>query len=205
MEQNEDSILRKTLQLQLENPCRGDWGSTCLNDLKELDITLTLHEIRTITKSKFSSILKEQIRRFALIYLIGKQGKKGREMKYDSLELSEYLQPINDELSIEQKREMFSVKNRMIDIPYNFPRKNMHNICVCGETEDMSHIYNCEMLNIDEPNLSYETIYTGNMKQQIEVYKIFKQNLDKREFIKSEIETPCDPDEIRCKSVMDNK
>ena len=126
-------------------------------------------------------------------------------MKYDSLEMSEYLQPINDELSIEQKREMFSVKNRMIDIPYNFPRKNMHNICVCGETEDMSHIYNCEMLNIDEPNLSYETIYTGNMKQQIEVYKIFKQNLDKREFIKSEIETPCDPDEIRCKSVMDNK
>ena len=205
LEQNEDSVLRKTLQLQIENPCRGDWGSTCINDLKELDITLSLQEIRTLTKSKFSSILKEQIKRCALIYLNGKQGEKGKEMKYNSLEMSEYLQPTNDELSIEQKREMFSVKNRMIDIPYNFPRKNMHNKCVCGETEDMSHIYNCELLNKNEPNLSYETIFTGNLKQQIEVYKIFKHNLDQRELIKSEIESPCDPDEIRCKSVMDNK
>ena len=119
--------------------------------------------------------------------------------------MSEYLQPINNELSIEQKREMFSIRNRMLDIPYNFPGKNKHNECECGETEDMSHIYNCEMLNKNETNLSYETIYTGNMKQQIEVYKIFKQNLDQREFIKSEIEFPCDPVEIRCISVMDNK
>ena len=73
-------------------------------------------------------MLKEQIRRNALVYLNGKQGEKGKEIKYTSLEMSEYLQPINNELSIEQKREMFSVKNRMIDIPYNFPRKNMHNI-----------------------------------------------------------------------------
>ena len=81
----------------------------------------------------------------------------------------------------------------------------MHNICVCGETEDMSHIYNCEMLNTNEPNLSYETIYTGNMKQQIEVFKVFKQNLDQRELIKNQTESPCDPDKIRCISVMDNK
>jgi hypothetical protein len=81
LEQNEDSILRKTLQLQLENPCRGDWGSTCLNDLKELNITQTLQEIRTLPKSKFTNILKEQLRRNALVYLNGKQGEKGKETK----------------------------------------------------------------------------------------------------------------------------
>ena len=166
---------------------------------------MTLHEIRTLTKSKFTNMLKEQIRRNALVYLNGKQGEKGKEIKYTSLEMSEYLQPINNELSIEQKREMFSIRNRMLDIPYNFPGKNKHSECECGETEDMSHIYNCEMLNKNETNLSYETIYTGNMKQQIEVYKIFKQNSDQREFIQSEIDSPCDPDEIRCISVMDNK
>ena len=32
LEQNEDSILKKSLQLQFENPNRGDWGSTCLSD-----------------------------------------------------------------------------------------------------------------------------------------------------------------------------
>ena len=60
--------------------------------------------------------------------------------------MSEYLQPSNLALTIEQKREMFSIRNWMIDFPQNFPGKNMHKKCVCGETEEMIHIYNCEML-----------------------------------------------------------
>ena len=95
--------------------------------------------------------------------------------------MSEYLQPSNLALKIEQKREMFSIRNRMIDIPQN----------------------NCEMLKKSETNLPYEKIFNGNMKQQIEVYNIFKENLDQRETIRSKINFPCDPDEIRCISVMD--
>ena len=34
-------------------------------------------------------------------------------------------------------------------------------------------------------------------EQQIKVCKIFKQNLNQRVVIKSEIEPPCDPDEIQ--------
>ena len=139
------------------------------------------------------------------MYLTCRQGEKGKEIKYTSLEMSEYLQPLNNELSIEQKHEMLSIRNRMIDIPYNFSGKNKENKCECNETEDMLHIYNCEMLNTNEPNLPYETIFKGNIKQQIEVYKIFKQNLNQRQFLMNENESPCDPDEIHCISVMDNK
>ena len=89
----------------------------------------------------------------------------------------------------------------MIDIPNNFPGRKEHNQCVCGETEEMTHIYNCEMLKKCETELTYEKIFIGNMKQQIEVYKIFKQNLEQREILRSK----CDPDEIHCFSVMDNK
>ena len=143
------------------------------------------------------------MRQNALVYLLGKQREKGKEISYSTLEMSEYLQPSNLALTIEQKREMFSIRNRMIDIPQNFPGKNMHNKCVCGETEEMIHIYNCEMLKKSETNLPYEKIFNGNMKQQIEVYNIFKENLDQRETIRSKINFPCDPDEIRCISVMD--
>ena len=116
--------------------------------------------------------------------------------------MSEYLQPSNLALTIEQKREMFSIRNKIIDIPQQISGQNKHNKCVCGETEEMIHIYNCEMLKKSETNLPYEKIFNGNMKQQIEVYNIFKENLDQRETIRSKINFPCDPDEIRCISVM---
>ena len=38
LEQNEDSNLQKMLNLQLENPTKGDWASTCVNDIKELNL-----------------------------------------------------------------------------------------------------------------------------------------------------------------------
>jgi hypothetical protein len=42
---------------------------------------------------------------------------------------------------------MFAVKNRMINIPANFPKPKMEYRCYCGEKEDMKHIYNCEIIN----------------------------------------------------------
>ena len=140
-----------------------------------------------------------------MVYLISKQGKKGKEISYSSLEMSEYLQPINEELTIEQKREMFAVRNSMIDIPNNFSRRDEQNRCICGETEEMIHIFNCEMLKQGETELTYQKIFTGNMSQQIQVYKIFKQNLEKREILRRKTNSTCDPDEIHCFSVMDNK
>ena len=205
LEQDEDSILKKSLQLQFEHPNRGDWGSTSLNDLKELEINLSLQEIRTMSKRRFTNILKEKTRNNALVYLIRKQGIKGKEICYSSLEMSEYLQPINQELTIEPKREFFAVRNCMIDIPNNFSRRDEKYSCICGETEEMIHIYNCEMLKKGETELSYQKIFTGNLTQQIQVYKTFKQNLEKREILKRNNNFPCDPDEIHCFSVMDNK
>jgi hypothetical protein len=39
------------------------------------------------------------------------------------------------------------------------------------------------MLKRSETNLPYEKIFNGNMKKQIKVYNILKENLDQRETI----------------------
>ena len=110
-----------------------------------------------------------------------------RKLEIRKLEMSEYPQPTNTGLTIEQKCEMFAVRNRMIDIEYNFPQKDTLTNCECGTKEDMQHIYICDLLSEDKKyeDLPYNKIFNGNLEQQTTVYKIFKHNLEKREQLKN--------------------
>ena len=94
--------------------------------------------------------------------------------------MSEYLQPFNKSLTIEQKREMFAVRNRMVNIPSNFSSKKEIK-CECGKTEDMVHIYECEIFcDNKQPAIPYGQIFNGNLKEQIMVYTRFSENLKTR-------------------------
>ena len=99
------------LNLQLENPTIEDWASKCMNDLKELNINLSFAEIKSITKIKFTNILKEEMKKNAFKYWKKKRGKKGEGIDYSCIKMSEYLQPTNTNLTVEQKCEMFAVRN----------------------------------------------------------------------------------------------
>ena len=158
LQQNEDSTVSKFFYLQLEIPTRGDWASTCMKDMNELDIQESIAGIKQLTKKQFPQILKEKTRNRALKYLTDKQGTKGRDMEYNRMEMAEYLLPTNNELSIESKRRLFAARNKMINIPSNFSSSKTETKCICEEQESMEHLYNsCKMLNISENILLYET------------------------------------------------
>ena len=95
-------------------------------------------------KEKFSTLVKSRVRENALLYLKKKQKSKGSEIEYKITELADYLQPINP-MPIEKKQKLFAVRNRMVQIPNNFPKSENKAKCFCGEIEDMSHIYNCKI------------------------------------------------------------
>ena len=59
------------------------------------------------------------LKQASLKYLLNKRGKKGNELAYPYLEMAEYLLPYNRQ-SIDEKCEMFAIKNSMINIPSNF-------------------------------------------------------------------------------------
>ena len=117
--------------------------------------------------------------------------------------MSEYLLPSNSELTIDEKRKLFEFKNKMTNIPNNFPKSDVKTICYCGSIEDMEHIYQCELINTksDDNILPYQKIYSGNINEQIKVFRKMENNLKTRENMKTN-ESPCDPDVIRCKSVV---
>ena len=62
LQQNTDSLISKFLYLQLESPVKGDWASSCLTDLKELEINKSFEEIKLLTRKEFSKTLKNHIK-----------------------------------------------------------------------------------------------------------------------------------------------
>ena len=53
--------------------------------------------------------------------------------------------------------EMFDVKNRMIQIDYNFPKNNIQTLCECLAIEDMKHICECEIVRKSKNRNIYHT------------------------------------------------
>ena len=107
--------------------------------------------------------------------------------------------PYGESMTISEKRYIFAMRNRMILIPANFPNRNKdedENCKQCGKTENMKHIYMCNMKQ-ENKDLDYEKIFGNNRKQMKRVYNQFKMNYENRENMET-IENPpgdplCDP------------
>lgn len=171
----------KFFYLQVEQPTRGDWASTCFKDLKELEITESLDDIRLMSKNRFNEMLKQKTRNNAYKYLIGKKRSKGKEITYSRIEMAEYLLP-NNNLTIEQKQRLFAVRNKMVEIPSHFSSGDSDILCICGDKESLSHIYSCDILNESKKeSIPYEKVYSDNVNEQTKILYKIEENLRIRE------------------------
>ena len=191
LSENQDSLIYRFLMLQFENPTRGDWASSCMKDMKDLNIEMSIEEIKQLTYNQFRNRIKHSIEQCAFKYLIAKRGSKGQEIIYSEIKMAEYLMPNIENLSIDDKRSIFEIRNRMVSaVPANFSSRKSEkkHICPCGETEEMEHLYTCKFWNNEEIiKTEYKAIYEDNIKQQLNVSKILRNVLEKREIYRSEI------------------
>ena len=100
--------------------------------------------------------------------------------------------PNEENLTIEDKHYIFAIRNRMIQIPTNFPSKyenKNENCLICGKKEIMEHLYSCKW---DQKNneTKYENIFGNNVKKMKKVYNQFRQKYENRE---KHINHPRDP------------
>ena len=96
--------------------------------------------------------------------------------------MAEYLSPLNSELTIEEKRKLFAIRNDMILI--NFSKLKMDKTCSCGIIETLEHIYSCKSLNSEENEVPFQNIYSKNIKNQIESFRRMEKALEIRENIR---------------------
>ena len=65
LNQDTDSMIYKFLYLQVKNPVRFDWASTCSKDLKKLKINLSFEDIRDYPTNKFKALIKGKCKEIA--------------------------------------------------------------------------------------------------------------------------------------------
>ena len=94
--------------------------------------------------------------------------------------MQEYLLPDEELLSISDKQMIFAIRNRMVNIEHNFPRKDKtEKECICGDVKNMKHLYSCKRLNIETMKTPYENIFGEDVRKMKSVYERFKNNLEK--------------------------
>ena len=191
-------ILHEFLVAQINEPHPGDWWLTALNDAEELELKMSLHEIKSVSKAAFKMKVKQAASDLALNWLqLKKSGlKKVQNCHYKNLQMQEYLS--SPHLSINQTKFLFHLRTRMFFLRSNYQHMYDDEYCpICssissGERfrDNQEHLLSCNMLcnatDIENIGVCYSDLFGENQELQAKVtilienkFKLRKQIEDK--------------------------
>ena len=81
LNQDPQSGIYRMYHLQLENPKRGDWASTCRKNMEDLNVNLSNEEIRKMSKNVFKNLIRKKCKEKGFEYLMKRRGKKGQNIE----------------------------------------------------------------------------------------------------------------------------
>ena len=87
-------LVKQVFNEQKSNPKKGDWIKLVESDLKKLKITLSYEDISSMTKASFKKLVKEATEKCALRYLKLHIKSKGKEIKYNEIEMKKTILPV---------------------------------------------------------------------------------------------------------------
>ena len=114
----DNQLAKNVFDAQMKFPVKNDWITTLKNDLTQCEITLSESEIKVMKKDKFKRLVNMKVKQLSDEYLIDLQQshKKSRNI-YVTENIKKYL--ISEEITLEQKRLLFQMRNFMCDVKTN--------------------------------------------------------------------------------------
>ena len=187
LHENKDSMISRVFETQRRNKTSKDWVTTVLSDLKEINLNMTLEEIRNMKKQTFINIIKRKIEYKSLKYLEKMKEKHSKvdSLKHPVLKMQPYLMPNDAKMKKEECQMIFQMRCRVTDTKVNQKnRYDSHECEACGLTdESQNHVLNCKVIiemhrefEISEIP-PYENIMEGNVNEQANICKIFSKHL----------------------------
>ena len=158
---------------------------------------MTDQEIQGVSKNMFKTYLKRKVTICHLKHLdqLKRKHSKAKHLQIDKLKPAEYIE--SPDFSTFEKRLLFKLRSRTIEVKQNFPSAHRNPWCIsCGLfPENQSHLLQCPALVVKLNYLAGKTaklnenfIY-GNQKQQQIIVKIFSDILEVRDNLQMEMRT----------------
>ena len=189
---SENELISKVYFAQKRKPVKDDWVLTVENDMNEIGLNCSEEEIKSMSKVKFKSLVKDKIAKEAFNYLQNLQSShsKVKHIGYEKLEMQNYIK--SDLLTTDEKQLLFALRTATINVRANFrgahPNTNC-NLCLQNVPQTSSYLLDCaailtesdKIMNNDRVQLEH---VFGDVEHQREAAQIFKEALS----IKSKIE-----------------
>ena len=189
LNEDEGSLINQVLQAQIRCPSKNDFILSVEDDLQELDIYLSVEEIKNLSKDRMRKFVKNQVNEKVLIFLnnLKKSHSKVLHINHSELKLQDYFHPTNVK-SIQLSKFIYSARCRMLNVAVNFRNQNIGKLnCKfgCDSLDSQPHLLECvhmagnEVIGSDE-SFSYEDLFSPQVKHQIRVAQILEEKYQKR-------------------------
>ena len=184
MNKPNSELVKRFFHTQKDFPSKNDLILQIQEDIKLLDIDLSEEEIKSLKKHKFKKLLKKKLyeKSFEFLFNLKNKENRSKSKQLSSYNLQNYLQ--TDLLTTRQKKLLFSLRTRSVDVKTNYKSMYKFNIrCrLCQKDEDSEkHYLKCEIVlrniepSIDLTTASYDNIFSSNIEDQVNITKIYDQ------------------------------
>ena len=172
---------------QFQNVKKKDWAQSIKNDLKPLDIDLSIQDIELMPQIKYIQLIKRKIKCYAFQFLVDKKERrngKGKEIQYQELEMQNYLKSENIDIKNNERKFIFQLRTRMnYKIKSHFINMFENSICdgCRNEESNTRHLLECEKLLGQNELVTYipyyEDLFGNQEEEQVYIAMIIAENL----------------------------
>jgi hypothetical protein len=183
---NEDpkSIVNRVFKSQLKNKNKRDWVTSILDDLKFLEIDLTMDNIKDMKKGCFMSMIKTRNKTKAFEKLLKTKysHSKVENVEHSQLVIQKYLLPTKEHMNKEVAQLIFKLRCRVTEVKVNLRGKYENLDCrACHvKEENQKHVLFCKELNEKKnpEEIEYEKLFNGLVSDKVKVAMRFKENFN---------------------------
>ena len=184
LQKSNDELVKNVFQTQQKFATKNDWIITLQDDLAQCNFLLSESEIQLMKKHNFKRLVSDKMKQLSDEYMINLQQSHTKSNKiYITENIKQYL--MSDQLSLEEKRLLFQIRNRTCDVKTNYRQLYSNNmLCrLCAKQDESEfHLMMCaevvdEQLKCELKNIDVSDVWKSFAKQKSAIKilnKLFK-------------------------------
>ena len=190
LKEQEDTLVHSFLIAQMEDTLKGDWWETVQNNIAELELNISLADIKMMSIESFKNKVKTHAAKAAFHWLndIKERSKKIGNIQYSEHKIQNYL--LSEKLSVQQRKLLTHLRCKMTKVRANYTKMYESIYCqLCllkrGSFEDsQEHIVLCKSLSEEgeiDTGTDYFDIFSEETNKQEKITILIEEKLKKRE------------------------